>query len=322
MLIGDGQLTKVFQDSWIGQKPAARAQVIRWNCETQHPHPPYNLRVSELLLNEGREWNRDLVARYFPEEEVRKIMQTRTCGKGSKDLYTWDYTKTGSYTVKSSYWVSTNIRDNQALTVVDQPSLDHLYHLAWNTDTSPKVHHFLWRCINNIIPVAGNMARKHISKEVGCYRCGHENETTNHVLFRCPLARLVWALSPIPAPPDGMMMQSLYSNIHHVLSVQKRYPNDDVHADIVPWLMCRLWKNQNELIFNDKEREEEELIKRASEDAEEWRGRKQVEALGVERSGVQRTTTADQSHQWQPPSQDWLKCNSDGVWRQDIDSSG
>ena len=322
MLIGNGQLTRVFQDSWIGQKPAARAQAIRWNCENQHPHLPHNLRVSELLLNDGREWNRELLTRYFPEEEMRKIMHTRTCGKDSKDIYIWDYTKTGIYTVKSGYWVLTNILSKSALTEEDQPSLDHLYQLAWNTNTSPKIHHFLWRCISNILPVAGNMARKHISKEAGCYRCGHEVETVNHMLFQCPLARLVWALTPIPAPPDGMMMQSLYSNIYHVLSVQKQYPNDDVQAGIVPWLMWRLWKNRNELIFQGKERAAEEIVRRAIEDAEEWRGRKQVEIEEVKRSEVKTTTTANQSHPWQPPPQTWLKCNSDGAWRQDRDSTG
>lgn len=72
------------------------------------------------------------------------------------------------------------------------------------------------------------MARKHISKEAGCLRCGNEDETVNHVLFRCPFARLVWAISPIPAPPEGIQNQSLCSNIYHVLSIQKAYPIDDV----------------------------------------------------------------------------------------------
>lgn len=31
VLIGNGMDTKVFQDAWIGQKPARRAEVIRWN---------------------------------------------------------------------------------------------------------------------------------------------------------------------------------------------------------------------------------------------------------------------------------------------------
>ncbi|CDY12357.1 BnaC08g08480D [Brassica napus] len=50
-------------------------------------------------------------------------------------------------------------------------------------------------------------------------------------------------------------MQSLYSNVYHVLSVQKAYPRDDIQADIVLWLLWRLWKNRNEFLFKGKEYE-------------------------------------------------------------------
>ncbi|CAG7888743.1 unnamed protein product [Brassica rapa] len=60
------------------------------------------------------------------------------------------------------------------------------------------------------------MVRRHISKEAGCLRCGYDTKSVNYVLFQCPFARLVWALSPIHAPPDGLFMNSLYSNSYEV----------------------------------------------------------------------------------------------------------
>ncbi|KAL0846170.1 hypothetical protein Bca101_019416 [Brassica carinata] len=290
--------------------------------DSRQLRPPQNLRVSDLLINDGREWNTHLLARLFPEAELREMVKIRTCGKGSRDVYIWDYNKTGHYSVKSGYWVITNILNPEKTREEDQPSLDRLYQLAWKTHTSPKIHHFLWRCINNAVPVASNLARRRISKDTGCFRCGNDTETINHVLFQCPFARLVWAHSSIPAPPGGIMNQSFYSNFFHALNVQNEYPNDELQVDIVPWLLWRLWKNRNEMLFKGKEYEAESLVRKAEEDAEEWKARKTLEKIEAERHVVQKPTTTIQSTPWRPPPQHWLKCNSDGAWSKERDITG
>lgn len=96
VLIGSGEQTKVFQDSWIEQKPARRAIVVRWNSENQTLQPHQNLRVSDLRVNDGKEWNLELLAKLFPDEEQRKILQIRTCGRGSKDVYIWTTLRLGN----------------------------------------------------------------------------------------------------------------------------------------------------------------------------------------------------------------------------------
>ncbi|KAL0848127.1 hypothetical protein Bca101_021374 [Brassica carinata] len=150
VLIGNGENTKVFQDSWIDQQPARRAQVVRWNPENLRQRPPHNLKVRDLLVNQGREWNLEVLSRIFPAEEVERILKIRTCGRNSRDVYIWDYNKTGAYTVKSGYWVLTNILNRTQAVEVSQPSRHHLS-ASTSIDTSPKIHHFLWRCISNSI---------------------------------------------------------------------------------------------------------------------------------------------------------------------------
>lgn len=53
VLIGNGENTKVFQDLWIGQQPARRANVVRWNREDLRPRLHQNLKVRDLLMNQG-----------------------------------------------------------------------------------------------------------------------------------------------------------------------------------------------------------------------------------------------------------------------------
>lgn len=97
------------------------------------------------------------------------------------------------------------------------------------------------------------MRKRHISKQAVFLRCGQGPESVNHVMFQCPLARLVWALSTIPAPPEGIMTNSLYSKMFHVLNLEKKYPKDDIQVGLVPWLLWRVWENMNEFMFKGKE---------------------------------------------------------------------
>lgn len=98
---------------------------------------------------------------------------------------------------------------------------------------------------------------------------------------------------------------------------QFRNPRDDLHADIVLWLLSRLWKNKNELLYKGRE-----FLRKAQEDLEEWQARKRGFTKEAERTGVQSTTISNQRHCWTPPPTGWIKCNSDGAWDKKRDMSG
>lgn len=112
------------------------------------------------------------------------------------------------------------------MSVVKQPSLDDLYQLAWKTDTNPKIRHFLWRCISNSLAVATNLKQRRLLRDTTCARCQGHEESVNHLLFQCPFARLVWALSSVPAPPNGIMADSIYTNLHRVMTIAKKHPQE------------------------------------------------------------------------------------------------
>lgn len=132
----------------------------------------------------------------------------------------------------------------------------------------------------------------------------------NHLLFRYTFARLLWAVSPIPAPPAGEWSDSLYTNIHWVLNLAEDKPQLAAQAQHVPWILWRIWKNRNELCFKDKEYTVEEVLRRAVEDTEEWQLRKQGENRANESS-----TRILTNEKWKPPPQCWVKCNTDAAWQ-------
>lgn len=230
--IGNGKETNLWQEQWLSRKPARHASVRGISSD---------MKVCELMIQGTREWDIQRIQELFPEEESRLIQKVRVMSSESEDKYCWDYTKTGHYTVKSGYWVQQNvIQGDQSEVLVNQPSLDCLYQAIWQVKTSPKIQHFLWKCLSNILPVAETMKKRHIAKEDECHRCSTGSESINHMLFQCPFARLVWANSSIPAPAGGVSSNSIYSNLHHVLTVKKQYPRDQIDEEIVPWILWRL----------------------------------------------------------------------------------
>lgn len=67
-------------------------------------------------------------------------------------------------------------------------------------------------------------------------------ESINHIMFLCPFARQVWALSNIPSPSDGFG-DSEYHNLHHLLSFQTDSYNYEESQSTFSWILWHLWKN-------------------------------------------------------------------------------
>lgn len=271
LLIGSGNNIKVWADRWLSMKPTRPAHTTNKVNPCFHYLLSPALRGRDLLVNDGKEWNNELLDIMFLESERKLIEENRPGGITSEDRYTWDFTKFGLNTVKSGYWVATSLK-NKAIKdqEITQPSLDALYQRIWKTKTSPKIQHFLWKCINNCLLVVHNLTFRHLSKDSSCVRCQGSVEDVNHKLLCCPFARLVWAVSTIPAPPNGEMSDSFYTNLCRVLHMPQGRTKNTESEDITPWIMWNLWKNRNNFLYKGTLLNAHEVIRRTMEDAKEW----------------------------------------------------
>lgn len=261
-----------------------------------------------MICGNGREWNQDKLARLFTDEVRSRINELTPAGKNSKDTYAWEYTKSGHFTVKSAYWVQVNVLAvEQEAQMVLQPSFDGLYQKIWSSNTSPKVKHFLWRCLSNSLPVAENMAYCHLAKDKTCARCGVGEESVNHLFFQCTYARQLWALAHIHIPPSGTWSDSFYANLYWVLNHKKVYPREEVDEELVSWLMWRIWKNRNEFIFRGVDFNAPATIMKVWDDVQEWKNRAEVK-----NEVVKKQTMEGPVKKWLPPAPSWIKCNTDG----------
>ncbi|CAL9234670.1 unnamed protein product [Arabidopsis halleri] len=113
------------------------------------------------------------------------------------------------------------------------------------------------------------------------------------------------AISPIPAPSGREWSDSIYQNIYYKLNINQEHSQLDFEGSLAPWILWRLWKSRNEYIFKGREYK----VRRAKDDKEEWRMRKEQcsQPPQVIRSKHHRT-------KWKPPQPGWVKCNTDGAW--------
>ncbi|KAL9813407.1 putative ribonuclease H domain, reverse transcriptase zinc-binding domain-containing protein [Arabidopsis thaliana] len=316
-IIDNGASTEIWRHQWIESKPAKAVNVVK-RVLPSHARSVSSLQyVRDLLDESGREWRRDLLSALFPEDITKQIIQLRPGGRHTLDRVAWDYSRDGHYSVKSGYWVLMEVVNRRTQTQhVLQPSLNPLYEQIWKAKVSPKVHHFLWRCLSNIISVAGNLYHRHLVRDGSCPRCPSQVESVNHLLFKCSFARLVWAISKIPAPPEREWLDSFYQNLHKLLNITQCHPWLGDDGLVAPWILWRLWKNRNDLVFKGKQFDAPDVIRRAIEDEEEWR-------LSMQRSFIPKhiEKTEPPAVKWKQPPHGWVKCNSDGTWTADRSTS-
>ncbi|KAG7572302.1 Endonuclease/exonuclease/phosphatase superfamily [Arabidopsis suecica] len=281
-VVGNGRSINIWKDPWVSSKPAQPIQTLNWIPSGSRPVVSSLQSVSDLVNVNGREWNQELLNMAYTEEIKGKILEIRPGAEIQ--------------------------RINTLGTTANQ---------IWKTDAPPKIHHFLWRCLSNSLSVAGNLSYRHLAKDKSCIRCPSCTETVNHLLFKCSFARLTWAISPVPAPPEVEWSDSLYKNLHHVLFCRKDQSQEKDTSTLLPWILWRLWKNRNGLVFQGKEFSAPQVVNKAKEDEEEWQARKDPQPLKENKR-----QQGNQIAKWKPPPQNWVKCNVDGTWTADAPNCG
>lgn len=152
-----------------------------------------NLKASDIINPTIRNWDLTILHELFSHDDLVLIRSLRPA-VFQEDEYTWVKTKNGVYTVQSGYELSSRQKHAELYRQADQqPSINPILASVWQVKIVPKIQVFLWKALNGSLAVY-------------------------HILFECPLARQVWALSNVPAPANGFGVY-IRSNIHYLMQV-------------------------------------------------------------------------------------------------------
>ena len=164
--IGNGQATRVWQDSWIS---------LDTNLKPIGPctETVLDLRVSDLLTSDLK-WNKQRIEAILPTL-ANQIQTIRPSTKGAEDIFIWQPLQTGVYSTKSGYSVASTLKHQHA------QQLDHQEFLwikdVWSGVFSPKLKIFLWSIIQGALPTGQNLQTRGLAADLSCPRC-KETETS------------------------------------------------------------------------------------------------------------------------------------------------
>ena len=86
----------MWEDPWIPTTPVA---------PVMHP----NMRVSDLINHESKDWDVGLLDDYVHPDDIPLIHTMAISSTHRRDTFCLNYTKNGQYIVKSGNWVAQNL---------------------------------------------------------------------------------------------------------------------------------------------------------------------------------------------------------------------
>jgi hypothetical protein len=176
--ITNGTQIRFWEDKWLGTSPL-REQYPSLYHIVRHKQAT----VAELCgtLPFNFTWRRDLIgSKLVAWNELLSRLANLTLTP-EPDEFRWNLLRSGQFSVKSHYL---------ALIHSDVPNLNRR---LWKLKVPLKIKIFLWYLRRGVILTKDNLAKRNWQGSVQCCFC-HKDETIQHLLFDCPLARTVWSI--------------------------------------------------------------------------------------------------------------------------------
>ncbi|KAG7547813.1 Ribonuclease H domain [Arabidopsis suecica] len=298
--ICDGNTVRVWHDQWLDNPPRP--------AKSLSIHNSTNLKVSDLMKPSTTIWDDNKLRELIHPEDIPIIQRIRPRVIRSPDEPTWIYTKNGQYSVKSGY----HQLSKPDLEFPSQlPSNMDIWKAIWALNVPPKLKHFWWKIIHNALPVADNLAHRHIKITTNCLFCNEGTESIIHLLFQCRVAKEIWELSPICISPGQLERATSLLQIFQDLISSKGKSGFKDH--LFPFIGWRIWKARNDLLYSNRRWAIPDIIHQALLDFSLWKNAQtESKRLHLDKNH------APALEQIVPPLKTSLYCYTDASW---IDSS-
>jgi hypothetical protein len=165
-------------------------------------------------------------------DEVISIASTLVLSNEEDELI-WQHTSSGLYSSQSLY----SIINFRGITPVYLPTV-------WDLVVPPRVQLFLWLLSKNKILTQDNLGKRRRVDDPSCVSYS-ELEITNHLLFKCVVARKAWE---VIYEVLGVQIKSSYESVAGKWLCNKRFGVVNMFYSVVCW---SLWKLRNSLCFQE-----------------------------------------------------------------------
>lgn len=301
--IGNGQTTRVWQDSWISLTEQIR------------PFGPIPMSELDLtvadLLTEDMKWKTRNVKEVLPHL-ADQVLTLQPSQVGTEDKVIWLPTASGIYSTKSGYAVASMSREPT------QNTTNEIFDWVkdvWSSHCSPKMKVFTWSIIQGALPLGENLQNRGIQAQAMCIRC-KEVESAKHIFFDCPFAKEVWRRIPL----HEVVHIATTGNFKEAMIAFRKcicLPPSGITGAILPWICWSLWIARNTLIFEDRHISHEEVATKGIRLAREWCAAQKPKEKGSKPSPGSVPHKANQHADPQIPI-----CRSDAAWDKSTKKAG
>ena len=261
--IGDGSTVEIWKDKWItGSSNGKPASAKPANCKMQ--------KVSDLIM-EGK-WDKLKLQRVFNQEEAKLIANIPLSIFRRKDRMFWKDSKSGSYTVKSGYARAKQERQSEGRReeAGEETSWEIRKHTIWKNlwklNVKAKLKHFMWKVLQNCLPVKEVIHKRTGKGDPICEGCGEATETVEHLFFHCPIAETTWKMAPVKWEGAMLLRDNIWRWWETVIQAKEENQGRD-RVNITINLLWQLWKARNKRIFEHRVIEERDVVQVAQQ---EW----------------------------------------------------
>lgn len=136
----------------------------------------------------------------------------------------------------------------------------------WNNATPPRIQFFMWLAAKNRIQCRSNLCRKRIVDSPACEICGHQEESTDHIILHCSFARDFWSKLGLTIS-DAFSIKEV-----HTLPRLQSIPTVQYSCFFALWCW-QLWKRRNAFIFRNETLSVRQILQASCLDVNAWRPR-------------------------------------------------
>jgi hypothetical protein len=178
--IGDGSEINVWHHPWLrhDDNPFLTTPMV----------PGYErMVVADLLQQNARKWNLDLVNQVFNPRDATEIVKIPITMSQNADTPLWRFGKNGNYSVRSAYYqLMEVITDNSHLREPGD------WMALWKLKIPNRVKIFLWRTLRGCIPVKDRLTQRGVQCGAIYPCCEAASENEWHCFFGCVTVQEVW----------------------------------------------------------------------------------------------------------------------------------
>ena len=273
---------------------------------TQFLNP--SLRVEHLINPVDRSWNVDLLNAYIHPDDVKLIRGLAVSRFHKPDTFGWSFTESGKYSVKSGCMVISLYPDRVQRSLSFGPNIKPLLAFFWKLKCPPKLRRFVWQILSGTLPVLKNLKARGIDCDTRCSMCGADEESINHVLFKCSPALQTWTLSRIPSSPAIFPSSLVFTSMDYLFWT---LPKEDDFS-YFPWILRYIWKERNYKIYSNRNGNPLEILRLADVECTVW-----MEAQLLVNRPLKNSQRGNLQQTDYMSLENTRVCSIDGAWKED-----